>query len=193
MIQNLDIVILRWFNSWVGTGWDWAIIFRAVYLWYLVMVAVVLLVFITFLPKFRDYRRRHLELFISVIFSAFIARFIVTELIRFFYHRPRPFEVLEGVRVLQHQLFGSATGVGSFPSGHAALAFAVATAFFFYYPRLSILFFLAALSVGGGRIAAGVHWPSDILGGAVVGIVTTILLRMLWRYIKKGRSASAYS
>lgn len=185
MILNLDIVIFRWFNSWAGIGWDWAIVFRAVYLWYFVMAAVAFFVVITFFPKFREYRRRHLELFLFAVLSAFVARFIITELIRFFYHRSRPFEILEGVRVLQHQLIGSSVGVGAFPSGHAALAFAVATAVSFYYPKTSILFFLAALSIGVGRIAAGVHWPSDILEGAFVGIVTAIILNKLWQYKKR--------
>lgn len=176
MIQNLDIVILRWFNSWVGTGWDWAIVFRAVYLWYVVIAAVALFVIITFFQKFREYRRRHLELFIFAFFSAFTARFIITEFIRFLYNRPRPFEAFEGVR----QLVDHAGG-GSFPSGHAALAFAVATATSFYYPKMSILFFLAAVSIGLGRVAAGVHWPSDIVGGAVVGIGTALFIRFLRR------------
>lgn len=180
MIQNLDIVILRWFNSWAGVGWDWAIVFRAVYLWYFVMAAAALFVVITFLPKFREYRRRHLELFLFAVLSAFIARFIITEFIRFFYDRPRPFEVLEDVRQLVDHTSG-----GSFPSGHAALAFAVAATVSLYYPKTSILFFLAALSIGGGRIAAGVHWPSDILGGAVVGIVSAIIMHWLWERKKQ--------
>lgn len=191
-VNQLDLTIFQWLNSWVGTGWDWAIVFRAVYLWYAVMAAISLFVIVTFFLRFRTYRRRHLELFIFAFVSAAIARFGVTELIRFFYNRQRPFAVLEGVRVLKYQLFDLFnTADGSFPSGHAALAFAVATAVSFFYPKTSILFFLAALSIGFGRVAAGVHWPSDILGGAIVGIGTAWCLKIFSRkFLMKIKSGS---
>lgn len=178
-MNQFDLTIFQWLNSWVGTGWDLAIVFCAVHLWYVVVAAILLFATVTFFPRFSVYRRRHTELFIFAFVSAAVARFGVTELIRFFYNRPRPFEALEGVRkLIEH------TGGGSFPSGHAALAFAVATAVSFYYPKTSILFFLAAFSIGFGRVAAGVHWPSDILGGAVVGIGTSLFLRFLYKEYK---------
>ena len=103
--------------------------------------------------------------------SAFVSRFVVTEIIRYFYNRPRPFEIVEGARKLMAHPLGS-----SFPSGHAALAFAVAATVSFYYPKSSILFFLAAICIGIGRVSAGIHWPSDILGGALVGVGTAYVL-----------------
>lgn len=180
--MNLDVYIFSWLNSWAGVRplWDAAIIFRATYLWYIVMAAVAGFLVVTFFPKFREYRRRHTELFIFAFVSAFVARFVVTGLIHVLYNRPRPFEVLSGVRQLVNHDIG-----GSFPSGHASLAFAVATAISFYYPKTSILFFIAALSIGIGRVAAGVHWPSDILGGAIVGVATAWLVRFVWGKSKK--------
>ena len=176
MVYQLDIIILRWLNSWTGASifFDWAIIFRATYLFYALVAALLLFTGLTFLPRFRAYRRKNFELVIFALISAIIARFGVTELIRFFYNRPRPFEALEGV----HQLVNQAGG-GSFPSGHAAFSFALAAAVAFYYPKTSVLFFLAAFSMGMGRIAAGVHWPSDILGGAIVGVLTALALQYI--------------
>lgn len=64
----------------------------------------------------------------------------------------------------------------SFPSDHAALFFALATAFWFISRRASLLLFLhAAVIISLPRIYLGLHWPSDILGGAVVGIITAIV------------------
>lgn len=180
-LVTFDIAISRWSNSWTGVFpfLDSLFIFLATYLWYLVMAAAAIFVAATFLSRFRDRRRLHLELFTFIFVSAFTARFIVTEIIRFFYNRPRPFEVLEGVRQLVDR-----NGGGSFPSGHAALAFAVATAVSFYYPKTSILFFIAAFAIGGGRVSAGVHWPSDIWAGAMVGAGTALLLRWISKKMK---------
>jgi undecaprenyl-diphosphatase len=169
---DLDIAVFRWLNSWDGisTFWDWAIIFCTTYLWYVVVLAVAGFGIVGFLPRFKNVRARNLRLAIHAAVAAVVSRFIITELIRLFYSRPRPFEALPDViQLVDH------TGGGSFPSGHAALAFSVAAAVSFYYPKTSILFFLAAFSIGIGRIAAGLHWPSDILGGAIVGIGTAYL------------------
>lgn len=181
-MNQLDITIFRWLNSWVGYSAfiDWTIIFRAEYLWYIMAGAVIALSVFTFLPRFRQYRKRHLELLYLASVSALSARLVMAELIRYLYHRPRPFVELEGVR----QLFEHSAG-GSFPSGHASFAFAIAAAFYFYYPKTSILFFIAAVNVGAARVIAGVHWPSDILGGAVVGIGSAWFARWIWDAINK--------
>ncbi len=64
----------------------------------------------------------------------------------------------------------------SFPSGHAATSFAAATILSLAKPRLAPLWFLLALAVGFSRIYVGVHYPLDIVGGAVLGIVVALAL-----------------
>ncbi|MBI2639443.1 MAG: phosphatase PAP2 family protein [Candidatus Sungbacteria bacterium] len=185
LVYFLDREFFNWLNGWAASSpaMSGTAVFLAVYLWYLVMAAVVFIVAFSFLPSLRKYLKRNCEFFFFTFASAFAARFVFTELIRFFYNRPRPFdlpaEVLTkaGVEPVR-QLIAHASD-GSFPSGHAALSFAVATAVAFYYPRTSILFFVAAFVIGLGRVAAGVHYPIDILGGAVVGVMTAWLLRLL--------------
>lgn len=186
---DLDVEIFRWLNSWAGISYffDWAIIFRAVYLWYVIMFAIILFPSLALIPRFHKHLKKNLELFIFTFVSASIARFIITESIRRIYSRPRPFAVLTEINQLVdnvHQIFNNIS-TSSFPSGHASLAFAAATSVYFYYPKTSILFFLAAFSIGMGRVAAGVHWPSDILGGAVVGIITAFLIRLAVNKFKK--------
>jgi decaprenylphosphoryl-5-phosphoribose phosphatase len=76
--------------------------------------------------------------------------------------RPRP--VLEGLPPL-----GGAPSSLSFPSGHATSSFACATAMTRIAPEAAILFLLAgAISVG--RPYLGMHYPSDVLAGALLGI-----------------------
>ena len=174
--MNWETVLVRWANSWVGVNYvyDWAILFRAQYLWYVMMLAIAGFLFAAFLPRFENSKRKNIFLFFHAFFGAVLARFVFTEFIRFFWPRQRPFEILGGiVRLMEHN------GGGAFPSGHASLAFAIATAVYFYYPKTGILFFLAAFSIGFGRVATGLHWPSDILGGAVVGIISAWTLAFL--------------
>lgn len=172
-MNSFDVSIFRWLNSWAGINsfYDWAIIFRAEYLAWIVGIGILL-----FLVFGRD-KKLELWMLIQAFVSGITARFVFTEIIRHFYDRPRPFEVLDNIyRLIQH------SPGGSFPSGHAAFFFALAMAVAYYYPKTSILFFLAALSIGMGRVAAGLHWPSDILGGAVVGILSAMFLR--WTFLK---------
>ena len=64
----------------------------------------------------------------------------------------------------------------SFPSGHTAVAFAAATVLARLVPRASPAFFVLALAIGYSRVYVGVHWPLDVVGGAVIGLVTALLL-----------------
>ncbi len=57
----------------------------------------------------------------------------------------------------------------SFPAGHAATSFAGAVLLSYIQPRASGLLMLLATAVGFSRVYVGVHYPTDILGGALVG------------------------
>lgn len=96
------------------------------------------------------------------------------ELIRAVYGRVRPFEAL-GLKTLFTETSAS------FPSGHATFFFALATAVYLYNRRWGWWFFAAALLISLARVAAGVHYPSDIFGGALVGIVVATLVYRLTR------------
>ena len=68
---------------------------------------------------------------------------------------------------------------GAFPSGHSSAAFACATVLAWASPRLRVPAFVLAAAIAWSRVYVGVHWPLDVLGGAVLGVlVSTILLRL---------------
>jgi membrane-associated phospholipid phosphatase len=70
---------------------------------------------------------------------------------------------------------------GSFPSGHATLAFAAATSIALdagrWYVTLPVLAWAGA--VGWARVRQGVHYPSDVLGGAALGFTAAAVVRVL--------------
>jgi undecaprenyl-diphosphatase len=64
----------------------------------------------------------------------------------------------------------------SFPSGHAATSFACASMLSALSPRLRLPAYALAVLIAFSRLYNGVHYPLDVLGGAVLGLVVTSLL-----------------
>ncbi|MHB9101892.1 MAG: phosphatase PAP2 family protein [Sulfuricella sp.] len=83
-------------------------------------------------------------------------------------------------------VIGPAHRHGSFPSGHSTTIFTVAGIFSLYLRRGALVWLVtAALLVGLSRIAVGVHWPLDVLGGAFGGWLSAVfgtLLAQHWRW-----------
>jgi undecaprenyl-diphosphatase len=65
-------------------------------------------------------------------------------------------------------------GGWSFPSGHAATAFAGAVSLTYLWRRAAPLFFLLASAIAFSRVYVGVHYPGDVLAGAALGTVVAL-------------------
>lgn len=109
--------------------------------------------------------KRRFFLFCEMAFAAILSRGIITETIRYFFYSPRPFEALHFASLIPES--GS-----SFPSGHMTFYFALSAVIFFYNRRLGLWYFIVSLLVGIARIFVGVHWPSDIVGGILIGLLS---------------------
>ncbi len=114
--------------------------------------------------------------------TVLVAAFISTAL-KYSVNRDRPF--------VTYPFIEKATSGGSpsFPSGHTSTAFATATSLSIAFPKWYVIApsFLWAGAVGYSRMDLGVHYPSDVLAGAIVGSGSAFLSYELNKWINKKR------
>jgi undecaprenyl-diphosphatase len=85
--------------------------------------------------------------------------------IKLYFRRRRPFiDVVKAISV------GRKPGSFSFPSGHSASSFAGAWLLSYHYPQFRALWYSIAATVGFSRVYLGVHYPGDVVSGALIGI-----------------------
>jgi undecaprenyl-diphosphatase len=166
--MSFDTLLFSAIHALAGTSGflDVFFVFLAKYLPIVLTAAVVLFVLKQKNAKYRIYMSAFF------IISALISRGILTETIRFFYNRPRPYLVLDFTPFFNETTF-------SFPSGHAAFLFACAGVLLYFNRKWGVWFLIGAFVNGIARIASGMHWPTDILGGVLVSAVAVIIAHFL--------------
>ena len=112
---------------------------------------------------------------IIMVVSVLVEVAIVNGFLKNFIARPRPFnvsdEILPAIDILSDY---------SFPSGHTALAFAMAFVFYKYLPKkYGIPAIIIASFVGLSRVHLGVHYLSDVIGGIIFAYVSTRIAEYL--------------
>jgi undecaprenyl-diphosphatase len=96
-----------------------------------------------------------------------------------FFARIRPCNVLENVHLLENK-----SKAFSFPSSHAVNFFAIATYFGYFYRKYVWWFLLVAAMVAYSRVYVGVHYPFDVLAGAIVGTTCAFTLIYLRKFLE---------
>lgn len=112
---------------------------------------------------FPDKRAAAWRLLTAVLFTFAINDFVLKPL----FDRQRPFVTDPAITVIDAR-----PTTPSFPSGHAAMALAGAVAGSRMLPGSAWAWWPLALMVAASRIYIGVHWPTDVLAGAIVGLVS---------------------
>lgn len=166
--MNLDLNLFQFIHSFAGRSkiLDEFGIFFANYLPYLLVLAALYFIF-----RENTWKNK-LMMFAVTTLNLILSRGILTETIRFFWPRQRPFDAL-GFQALIPE------SGASFPSGHAAFYFALAAVIFYFNKKWGIWFLILSFLNGLARVFVGVHWPGDILGGIVVGLLSFWLVKLL--------------
>lgn len=167
--MDINFYLFQIINSWAGQDicLDGLAIFFARYFEY--VLAFCLLLFLIKNSK------KYWPMIWQAILAGIVSRFIFTEIIRWLLPVNRPF--VEN----QVNLLFNYPAQPSFPSGHAAFYFALSAVVFSYNKKAGSLFFVASFLICFSRVFCGIHWPLDILAGAILGIFTA------WLIIKKCR------
>ena len=112
---------------------------------------------------------------------SFLVSGLIVQLCKHLFHAPRP-RIYFGPNEIRFIHGVTGTGYTSFPSGHTATIFALTTLLSFYFPgRLaSFFFFLIAALAGFSRIYLSQHFPIDVLGGLLAGVLVSLVV---YRYV----------
>jgi membrane-associated phospholipid phosphatase len=97
--------------------------------------------------------------------ASVISAVVITSILKYSIDRPRPFDTYPDIEK------ATRAGSPSFPSGHTSDAFSLATSLSIAYPKWYIIVpgYAWALTVAYSRMHLGVHYPSDVLAGALIG------------------------
>jgi undecaprenyl-diphosphatase len=139
--------------------------------WFVLIIAPLILIRVVYIYRFKT-----LKLMFGVGLAVALSDMICYRIIKMDVERPRPFDDPRISAWVRH--VGDAHGA-SFPSNHAANCFAGAVILSWFFPLGRDLFYVFAFFVGLSRIALGVHYPSDVLGGAILGLVVGFLVKFL--------------
>lgn len=128
--------------------------------------SLIVVLFIIFGRNFNEYLG--FEMLVAMIISQSIVYSLKAIL-----SRERPYKILEHLNT-----FGIEMKDYSFPSGHSASSFSIATTIALNNPKLSIYVFTLAMIVGISRIYLGVHYPTDVAVGIFLGVGISLVVHL---------------
>lgn len=110
-------------------------------------------------------RRLGIAMAISILLTLIIGNVIIKPIVA----RTRPYDINTAIQIIvnpEHDY--------SFPSGHTFFAFSSATVIFMRYKRVGIFFLIFAVLMGLSRLYLYVHFPTDVICGAILGIIVGV-------------------
>lgn len=173
-LNNLDSALLLWLNSChsslpdlfmslISGKWVWIPMYLAIF-WVL--------------AKRLGYKPKLLIVLSTIGLALFFSDFVCAEFIRPLFNRPRPTQLGSGISHLVHVVDNYRGGDYGFPSCHASNSFMLATmvTLFFRNKQLAVFLFSWAVAMCYSRAYLGVHYPGDLLAGAIWGTSVSFAL-----------------
>ena len=169
--MNFDSQLFYFLHSFDGRNefLDQTIFFVGEYLIWIIGLAFVCSIFLHYKKSLPG--TKHLPAL--ALATALIANVCVSFVLKMLVQRPRPFQILQIHHLITDNTY-------AFPSGHTTFMFALATGVYAYNKKLAWALYTFGLLIGLARIMGGVHWPTDILGGAIIGFLTAWLIRIFF-------------
>ncbi len=159
MIQLMDERILRWIADTLRTPWlnELTIFYTQLGNGGMLFIAATIVLLL-----FRSTRRAGAAAGTGMVLGLLVTNLTIKPLVA----RLRPWVAMEGFQALV-----TSSDMNSFPSGHTCAAFAFAAAICAVLPQkwAKAAALIAAALMGWSRLYVGVHFPTDVLAGAVVG------------------------
>lgn len=110
------------------------------------------------------WKQQYRELALTILVPA--VSFLLLTLLRKKINAPRPYELFEFKPLLKKDTKGK-----SFPSRHVFSGFVIAGTIWWQYPAVSVVLFAMGAVLAVLRVLSGVHFPKDVLAGAICGIL----------------------
>ena len=174
-LYSIDLSIFYFFNHTLSSGFldKFFSVITNVNSWY---IAYVILLGISFSKGGTKGKLAVLGIILLIIVTDQTGYRLLKE----YFARPRPCNALTDVLTPL-----GCTGSFSFPSNHALNNFAAAMFFYRLFPKLKWVLFITASLVAISRVYLGLHYPSDIFGGAVIGLAFGYLFATGILYLEK--------
>lgn len=192
MIGALDVIVFRYANSFIGVhpALDFVVLLCATYLPFLIPVVFLISLGALIHRKTHGFAKplshvvSDIYAFLFSLGAAGVAYSVVV-VIQEYVARPRPYITLGTPHLFS-------VDAASFPSSHATILFALVGAACGLHHRVSFLLGVVATIASVARVVAGVHYPLDIIAGALIGLVLGRIISLVTLYaVRKKKEMGA--
>jgi membrane-associated phospholipid phosphatase len=178
--QNTDLDILRSINNGDNSGLDQSMKYTSFSVFPYMGISTAGILLTGYIKKDSVTIRNGYRTAIALCFNV-----ALTEGLKYSFRRKRPYQEYPNDIVARDEADGY-----SMPSGHTSCAFSTATALTLSTRKwyVGVPAYALAGAIAYSRMRLGVHYPSDVLGGIVTGIGSTLLTWQMDKWLKKKRS-----
>jgi undecaprenyl-diphosphatase len=175
--QSLDFTMIRAINKNEHPNWDKTMRITSTSIYPVMVAAPATLILSGYMNDDKIMMRNGVKTAAAIGLTV-----LLTTGLKYSFKRERPFQQYPNDIVKRDDVGGF-----SFPSGHTSVSFATATALTLSTKKwyVAVPAYLYACFVGYSRMRLGVHFPSDVLGGVVVGVGSTLLVWQMDKWLKK--------